>query len=31
VLYKAVPRGEIHLVLQRINPDLLSEMDRLAD
>ncbi|MEV8148314.1 HD domain-containing protein [Arthrobacter sp. NPDC080073] len=31
VLYKAVPRGEIHLILQRVNPDLLPEMDRLAD
>ncbi|MFH5878994.1 phosphohydrolase [Arthrobacter sp. NA-172] len=31
VLYKAVLPGEIHLILQRINPDLLPELDRLAD
>ncbi len=31
VLYKAVPRGESHLILNRINPDLLSELDQLGD
>lgn len=31
VLYQAVPRGEIHLILQRINPDLLPELDQLGD
>ncbi|MBT8163380.1 MULTISPECIES: HD domain-containing protein [Arthrobacter] len=31
VLYTAVPRGESHLILDRLNPDLLSELDRLAD
>lgn len=31
VLYKAVPRGESHLILDRINPDLLYELDQVAD
>lgn len=30
VLYPAVPRGEIHLILQRINPDLLPVLDQLG-
>ncbi|MFF2300153.1 HD domain-containing protein [Arthrobacter bambusae] len=31
VLYKAVPRGESHLIVERINTDLLYELDQLAD
>jgi len=31
VLYRAVPKEEIRLILERVNPHLLPELDELAD